>query len=277
MNSLSEKLRTARESRGLSLDDIAAATRIQLYILKAIEEGNFSLLPQPYTRAFIRSYAKEVGLNEAEILRDYDELCQQLIPPSQNPRKISHPWKKSRAGTSQNNVLVIIAGALIVSLVGSLSVFNREKHVSEVKEVPFQEVVKQREISSPVVVDRVDSIEQQTPAAPTAFTNAPVQRDSAQKPPRPPLMLRAMTFDSVWIRILIDGEVRKEYYAPPRWSGQWKATDHFLISVSNASAVSLTLNNAALGMIGKPGKPVQNFLVQHRVAPSHQERKNKRQ
>ena len=63
-----ERLRAAREERGLSLEDIAAQTRIPQRHLEAIEVGEWDKLPAPtYTTGFAKSYASAVGLERAEI------------------------------------------------------------------------------------------------------------------------------------------------------------------------------------------------------------------
>src|SRR6476661_7163656 len=63
-----ERLRSAREAKGLSLEDIAAQTRIPLRHLESLEVGNWTALPAPtYTIGFARSYAGVVELDRAEI------------------------------------------------------------------------------------------------------------------------------------------------------------------------------------------------------------------
>lgn len=62
-------LREAREAKGLELEAIAAETRIPLRHLEAIEAGDFGQLPsRTYAIGFSRTYAREVGLNEREVL-----------------------------------------------------------------------------------------------------------------------------------------------------------------------------------------------------------------
>ena len=259
---LSEKLRVARTSRGFSLEDIAALTRIQRKFLEAIEEGRFSVMPRVYVRAFLRSYAKAVGLDGDEMLRDLEQAEQYAASGAReisretegevSPAALARKTSVRVRWPSQKNVPVIVAGLLIASLVVSLMLLGRGERTSSIKEIPFPDVVKQREVT--VAGHHADS---------AANKGGPLTSTARmQTASHPPLILRAMTFDSVWIRILIDGKTRKDYRVPPRWSGQWKANDNFIISLGNASAVSLTLNNAALGMIGEPGKPVRNYLVQ---------------
>lgn len=73
-----EKLYEERIKRGLTLDEIAKATKIKPFFLLAIEKGEYKKLPQgTYAYGFIRNYAKFLKLPEHEILsifkREYDE------------------------------------------------------------------------------------------------------------------------------------------------------------------------------------------------------------
>src|SRR5215211_2960588 len=63
-----ERLRAAREEKKLSLEDIAAQTRIPRRHLESIEVADWDNLPAPtYTVGFAKSYASTVGLDRAEI------------------------------------------------------------------------------------------------------------------------------------------------------------------------------------------------------------------
>ncbi|TCS92583.1 helix-turn-helix domain-containing protein [Hazenella coriacea] len=65
-------LRQARESIGLSLDQLQEKTRIQKSFLVAIENGEFNKLPSPfYVRTYLRSYANCVKVEPHHILRQY--------------------------------------------------------------------------------------------------------------------------------------------------------------------------------------------------------------
>src|SRR5687768_17362872 len=63
-----ERLRAAREEKGLSLEDIAAQTRIPRRHLESLETADWDKLPAPtYTTGFAKSYANAVGLDRTEI------------------------------------------------------------------------------------------------------------------------------------------------------------------------------------------------------------------
>jgi cytoskeleton protein RodZ len=65
-------LREARERRGVSLRQIATATKISLSALEALERNDISRLPGGiFTRAFVRAYAREVGLDPEPTVREF--------------------------------------------------------------------------------------------------------------------------------------------------------------------------------------------------------------
>lgn len=75
---LGEKLRQAREARGMSIGDIAEQTRISAHYLEAIENNDFSSLPGGvFNKGFIKLYARCVGLDEQEVVQDYLRIVNQ--------------------------------------------------------------------------------------------------------------------------------------------------------------------------------------------------------
>ncbi len=77
-------MRERREERGYDLDRVERDTRIGLGYIDAIEREQFDVLPAPvYTRGFVRSYARYLGLDEEEAMgRMPGELPQ---PPGLEP------------------------------------------------------------------------------------------------------------------------------------------------------------------------------------------------
>jgi transcriptional regulator with XRE-family HTH domain len=70
------KLRDARERRGISLREIANTTKISMSALEALERNDLARLPGGiFSRAFVRSYALEVGLDPEETIREFLAQC----------------------------------------------------------------------------------------------------------------------------------------------------------------------------------------------------------
>ena len=82
------KLRDARERRGISLREIANTTKISMSALEALERNDLARLPGGiFSRAFVRSYALEVGLDPEEAIREFLAQC----PADSVTPAIRHP------------------------------------------------------------------------------------------------------------------------------------------------------------------------------------------
>lgn len=72
---LGEKLRQAREERGISISEVAEQTRISPLYIESIENNDYKPLPGGiFNKGFVKSYAKFVGIDDQEALQDYSRL-----------------------------------------------------------------------------------------------------------------------------------------------------------------------------------------------------------
>ena len=126
MTDIGNKLKNAREAKGLSIEDIEKATKIQSRYLTAIENNEFDKLPGDfYVRAFIRQYAQVVGLDGKELLSDYHEDVPEAKPDEYVENSIDNKSEEVRETTDNKrnlwkNYLPRIAiglGVIIVILV----------------------------------------------------------------------------------------------------------------------------------------------------------------
>src|SRR5438874_12344408 len=75
MSNFGSTFKKGRESKGISLDRIAAETRISTRFLLAIENEEFNLLPGGiFNLGFVRTYAEKVGLDPEQAVADYERL-----------------------------------------------------------------------------------------------------------------------------------------------------------------------------------------------------------
>ena len=135
MADIGEKLKSAREAKGLSIEDIEKATKIQSRYLTAIEKDEFDKLPGDfYVRAFIRQYAQVVGLDGKELLSDYHEDVPEADPDEYVENSIDNKSEEVRETTNNKknlwkNYLPRIAIALGVIIV-ILVVYALYAHIS---------------------------------------------------------------------------------------------------------------------------------------------------
>jgi len=65
-------MKRTREERGVTLRQIADATKISVSALEALERNDIARLPGGiFSRAFVRSYATQVGLDPEQTVRDF--------------------------------------------------------------------------------------------------------------------------------------------------------------------------------------------------------------
>src|SRR5664280_2614779 len=93
-DSNSQELKTKREALGISLADIYQRTRISVANLQAMENNDFHLLPtSAYTKNFIKTYARALGIDSEPILVKYEDYLnsrkglQKLSPEGISKRK----------------------------------------------------------------------------------------------------------------------------------------------------------------------------------------------
>ena len=69
------RLRRERERRGISLDALVTLTNVSLELWEGFESGDFSRWPTGlYARAFVRDYAKAIGMDPDEVVDDFCRL-----------------------------------------------------------------------------------------------------------------------------------------------------------------------------------------------------------
>lgn len=166
MGSFGERLRREREMRGISLDEIATATKISARNLKALEDEKFSQLPGGiFNKGFVRAYAKFLGIDEEQMVAEYAAASQEFEsvreqkfrsdlskvefrrPDDEEQREISLQ-PKSQWGTIA--VIVLIA----VAAFGGWQFYKKWK------------AERQQAQTAPVIVAPASQVQTSTPTAP---------------------------------------------------------------------------------------------------------------
>ncbi|MED3086054.1 helix-turn-helix domain-containing protein [Bacillus toyonensis] len=120
MTELGQKLKEAREAKGLSIDQLHEITKIQKRHLVAIEEGNYDVLPGAfYARAFIKQYADAAGLNGEELLVEYQSTMPQSenrdVPQVSTGQKTQETMQKSSSLPMADHMPKILIALLVIA------------------------------------------------------------------------------------------------------------------------------------------------------------------
>jgi cytoskeletal protein RodZ len=157
VTTVGEQLRAAREAQGLSIEDVAASTRIPTRHLASLEMSDWSALPAPtYSMGFAKNYATAVGLDRDAIGEQLRTEMGGTRPTYQQPSEVFEPADPKRVMPMSLVIGAILALAIVA--LGLTWLQNRE--LSDDGNAPAAPVA-----SAPAAA---------TPAAPAAISAAPV-------------------------------------------------------------------------------------------------------
>jgi cytoskeletal protein RodZ len=117
--SIGEKLRLARETRGIALRDISEQTRISMRYLEAIESDDYRRLPGGiFNRSFIRAYAKFIGYDEQQAIDDYGRTLSERgeVEEDSSKRSKSTVYTDDYAGHNRSPLVTLFLAILILAV-----------------------------------------------------------------------------------------------------------------------------------------------------------------
>ncbi len=256
-----EELKKTRESKKITLQQIANKTKIDIKFLQAIEESKFDIMPDLYIRAFIKEYAQTIDLNPEETIKKFD-LSQQgkteeKIPPDEKKEIKEEPAKEKPTSSEQSisdeqpnqpqkkinkkylNYNVAIAAGLVVLILAYFLFFKESSH---------EIIVDQQNNGS---TDGSPAYEIDT--AKTATNSVPMN-DSLQ--------LSVNTLKRVWVKVIADNNVRSEGMVDANNRSTYRASNDFRVVIGNAGSVQLALNGKPIKaeIVGKQGE-IRNLVI----------------
>lgn len=227
-----ERLRAAREEIGLSLEDIAAQTRIPQRHLESIEAGEWDKLPAPtYTTGFAKSYASAVGLDRTEI---GEQLKAEL--GGQRPSANIEVFEPVDPARTMPKGLVFGGIAAVILLVVVMSWLNR------------------RSLEQP---------EEETTNAPAAVapTQAPAPTPVPTPAPQGPVVLNAT--EAVWLQVYEKG--RGTLFSGTLQPGQTFAVPPTatapLLKTGKPEALRINVGNAVAPPVGPAATTVRDVSL----------------
>jgi cytoskeleton protein RodZ len=289
MGSFGENLRREREMRGVTLEEISAATKISVRFLKSIENEEFSRLPGGiFSRSFVRAYARYLGLEEDPLLEEYqlaakdrgDVNLTQFSPP----KTYSRPERRSHTALWGALVAVVLMAAGLALWRHSHRPLQTPSpaigHVPAIQGSPgglsAQETATtgaaltsnpQATAKSAVSSSGTNARTPETkPAVPGVLAAASAVAPAAPKVPAisdydGKLVLQVATTERSWMAIDADGKTVMQGIMDPNEVKTFRAGDSFDVLTGNAQGVILTLNGQTLKPLGREGEVKQIHLT----------------
>jgi cytoskeleton protein RodZ len=123
MDSIGDFFKQVRETKGLTVDEVASKTRIRTDFVKALEEGNFAKLPdQVFARGFVRSYARSLGLDEEDAIHRFIQSAGAFYEKQDERERLKvRQAEEERKRRANRKAVAIAIGIAIVTLIILLS------------------------------------------------------------------------------------------------------------------------------------------------------------
>jgi cytoskeletal protein RodZ len=239
-------LRSLRQDKQASLEEMARATRVGSNQLEALEADRFEELPAPvFVKGFIRAYCHFLGESADEALRRYrDVLGERPVPERGTPALRSQAsWSASPLFISF--VLLVVFGA------GLLAVNLGVKRGPKPAVPDLAPVVKTQ--PSPPPTNPIAPSPSITPAAAVAET-----------PTSQRLLVRAI--EPTWIRIQTDDLRAVDELLAPGETREWTAEKRFLLTVGNAGGIEIELNGRPMPRLGERGAVIRQLELPQAAA-----------
>jgi cytoskeletal protein RodZ len=261
-----QMLRESRERRGVSLRQIANATKISVGVLEALERNDISKLPGGiFGRAFVRSYAIEVGL-------DPEATIQAFIAQFPNDTAVAGHSTSDRA---EDNAavesdrqtagtflwLIAIAVPIAVALL-YFATLGRRTSSENVPPAPAAEPATPAALVAGSAPEAAPAAAGPAAAPPAASGPASTPASAAARPAAAATVVGdrltvAMTASRpCWVSATVDGKKTIERLLQTGEQQTVTVTREMVLTAGDASAIAMQLNGADSRPLGKAGEVV---------------------
>ena len=237
MATLGQELKRERELRAITLNDIAAQTRIGLRHLQALEDDRLDLLPGAFfIKSVLRSYSKCIGVDENRFVNKYHEevlLRQEDLKETERRRghiELPKPKKPKEGRRRARWIFAVVPLVLIAAVALAAYVFILRPRTDN-----------RPVIRRPAVAPPQDRILLPPAQAPLVDPDDPAKAAE--------LRLDLTFTAETWIQIAADGQVRMDSTKKAGEKAAFTAKRQFLIQTGNAGGFTYTIN-------GREGLPL---------------------
>jgi cytoskeletal protein RodZ len=299
MASFGENLRRERELRGITLGELANATKVGVRHIEALERNQFHRLPGGiFNRGFVRAIARYMKLDEDFWISEYARAA------GEEPEVLAHYVKETprAAPAGHRRSALSFVALLVLFAVGAYVVHDlRMRRAAEAAQAadaaPLRNAPAGTSQSTqqpghfgagPAALNAVDSSSAATTPEPQPGEAAPHpnalagESEGSQQPGHlgagaaetgtaaapADLRLQIDVVEDAWVRVAVDDQVRYEGRVKPGEPRRFRGSRRFEVSTRNASAVVLTLNGETLPPLGQPGEERTVVLTAQDLKPA---------
>jgi cytoskeleton protein RodZ len=248
VGSFGDRLQREREMRGITLEEIAEATKIGTRSLRALEEQDFDKLPGGiFNKGFVRAYARYLGLDEEQAVADYLAA----LGEAQAAGKATRQEPGANAPAPERNIFIpdveesepirLPLGPIAVVVVVAVLLFSGWRYFTRNGLPNLRHVRAAAQRPSPPV------------AKPAAAADASRPGTSAA-PAKGGFVVRVKAREDSWISIVADGKPVMSAVLPKESEKSFHAQQSLVLKTGNAAGIELFYNDKLVPPPSPDGK-----------------------
>lgn len=271
MTSFGEKLQREREMRGVTLEEIAEATKIGTRNLRALETNDFDKLPGGiFNKGFVRAYARYLGIDEEQAVADYLAASGQAEAPATGPLPDLPPTvkltvRRRRPWRLVALVLLLLAAAYLgwraysqrYASADDSAVPSAPPAATETKAAPAPSTSAATDSSSPAgtVTSGATGPAATGAATPTPAASAPAgQPAPTESAPAAGFTLEVRAKRDCWVAVTVDGKSQGNQLMKAGSQQSLHASREIVLTVGNAGGLEISVNGKPLPPQGSEGQ-----------------------
>ena len=258
MDRTGERLRKIRLDKGISLEDVAAKTKVSLNILKAIEDDGFINLEPVHVKGFIKIYCNFLGVQASDFIAEKEPQVTMKLSDEEekastflNPipvRKPLIPWRLVFLALAVAGVIFLFAGIWrgIAHFAAEHSQAVPSAAKLEKKQKNKTEAQKKR-----ISPEKTGVNTQQN-------RNVPI---ASAKDSQSGIRLGLHATEDCWVQVKIDG---KTVFQNVMFRGRmenWIAGEKIDLWLGSAGGVELEVNGSRIPSLGRKGQVLKNIII----------------
>lgn len=257
--SLGESFQEAREAKGLTLDEAAARTRILPHYLKAVEDNNYAKLPdEVFAKGFVRSYARLLALDEALVIKQFDESGGQFYAKRNERESLKQKLEEEeRQKKVTRNIVVGMVCAVVFILF--VLVGRGPERPDPPMPVPAAPAPAPASLAPMPDGDQaVRAVVGQSDVERNFSVALPLEGvipDGTKK-----LILDVEALERCWVQVQADQAPMQEVLLNPGDRTRWNARERVTLTLGNAGGVRVFLNGKLQEPFGGRGQVIREIV-----------------
>lgn len=262
---IGEKLKKAREERGLTYKEIQNTIKIRTKYLEALEKNEYDVIPgEAYIRAFLKSYGNHIGLNGEELVEEYNRL-------KEEERRLLEESEEETGKTGyeflQNKTLISIIIALVIVLILAILIYNVGLLNNSMTELKVSQQIENNKQNNSLI-DQYNFPEEQEINGDDNLEEVSLEDMITKVSPEQEEIetqdslkeLEIIITERSWLQIYADGEKLYEGILDEGDNKNVAYKDNISMKIGNAVGVQVKKDNEIYGPWGARGEVIEKII-----------------